>query len=589
MLTEPAIKRLLEPRRGRRRGPVPLLRRRRLRQRHLPGPRRRLDRPPTLGRPAGQPGLDGGAHAGALARRHQPPAMVACSRMLMRPRWPAGRRSTRPGRNLDAVVADLGQDAAVDLLEADRDLGSRWRGRGRWPTPPARSGRPPPAGRQLRRRLVGDLGGEAGQLAGPPGTGRWPRPARPRPAAAGAARIRAGAAGRRSRWRSRPAVPAARSTWVAEAAAEGLELEGDGDHGLDGVVVDVAGDLASLLLLAGHHPLQQLAALLVELAQAAQGPVMLGDVAQHHQPADRGSLPVGMATTVGSKRRGRPSGSPSARPACWGTWVGRGPPRPPRAAARPAGDRSPRPGGGRGAARPAGWRRPPGAAGRAPAPPRRWSRRPARGHRADAEQLNRNSSPDQHQAGHGEQERGQVDPPERPDVEVVEQVEAIGHHQADDQHGGHPPVDAGGAHKGCHHQDQAAPHDHAGVDQVGPEQRAGLGHGAPGRRPPPPDTSAPGRGWRRWPAGPVSPRGGWPAGPGSGRSPTMRPANSAANANQAGGSSTRPTYFTSPQRLDVAVGGSQLGGVGAGPEQQSHQHQGEAGRRRPIRPAAART
>ena len=109
--------------------------------------------------------------------------------------------------------------------------------------------------------------------------------------------------------------------------------------------MDVAGDLAPLLLLAGHHPLQQLAALLVELAQAAQGPVVLGDVAQHHQPADRQACRSGMATTVGSKRRVAPSLvtiSSSASPL--GDVGGRGPPRPPRAAARPAGDRSPRPG-----------------------------------------------------------------------------------------------------------------------------------------------------------------------------------------------------------------------------------------------------
>jgi hypothetical protein len=61
-------------------------------------------------------------------------------------------------------------------------------------------------------------------------------------------------------------VPAARWSGVAQPAPEGLGLEADRDHGLDGVVVDVAGDLAPLLLLAGDHPFQQPAALLVELA-----------------------------------------------------------------------------------------------------------------------------------------------------------------------------------------------------------------------------------------------------------------------------------------------------------------------------------
>jgi hypothetical protein len=62
------------------------------------------------------------------------------------------------------------------------------------------------------------------------------------------------------------------------------------------------GDPAPLLLLAGDHPFQQRAALLVEVAQ---GPVVLGDVAQHDQPADRGALPVGHGHHRGLVAAGR--------------------------------------------------------------------------------------------------------------------------------------------------------------------------------------------------------------------------------------------------------------------------------------------
>ena len=58
---------------------------------------------------------------GALARRHQPPAMSACSRMLMKAEVASGAALDQAGQEPDAVVADPGQDAAVDLLEADRD------------------------------------------------------------------------------------------------------------------------------------------------------------------------------------------------------------------------------------------------------------------------------------------------------------------------------------------------------------------------------------------------------------------------------------------------------------------------------------
>jgi hypothetical protein len=92
---------------------------------------------------------------GALAMRHQPPAMVACSRMLMRPRWPAGRRSDQAGEEADAVVADPGQDAAVDLLEADRDPAAR-----AW-------------ARHVGQRLLDDPVGDHPQLVG-----AAPRPTR---------------------------------------------------------------------------------------------------------------------------------------------------------------------------------------------------------------------------------------------------------------------------------------------------------------------------------------------------------------------------------------------------------------------------
>jgi hypothetical protein len=84
---------------------------------------------------------------------------------------------------------------------------------------------------------------------------------------------------------------------VAPPAPEGLELEADRDHGLDGVVVDVAGDLAPLLLLAGDHPFQQRAALLVAVAQGRWCSVTSRSTTS--QPIGGPSRSV-MATTVGS-------------------------------------------------------------------------------------------------------------------------------------------------------------------------------------------------------------------------------------------------------------------------------------------------
>ena len=211
------------------------------------------------------------------------------------------------GEEADAVVADPDQEAAVGLLEADRDparlgVGADIR-QGLLDNPVRHH---PQLVGQLPGRLVGDLGDEAGQLAGPGGVladGRG----QPDLVQQGRAQLEhelakpPDALGRGSR------QPCQRlgGAGVAQPAPEGLKLEADRDHGLDGVVVDVAGDLAPLLLLAGDHPFQQRAALLVELAQVAQGPVVLGDVAQHDQPADRRALPVGHGHHRGLVAAGR--------------------------------------------------------------------------------------------------------------------------------------------------------------------------------------------------------------------------------------------------------------------------------------------
>jgi hypothetical protein len=184
--------------------------------------------------------------------------------------------------------------------------------------------------------------------------------------------------------------------------------------------VDVAGDLAPLLLLAGHHPLQQGAALLVGRAQVAQGPVVLGDVAQHH-PASRSAAPAGrdIATTVGSYRW--------VIPLLVTTSSSGSPPDAPLLAAGAAADGV----GGLGSSSPRG-RPTASASGQAQQPLGRrvgvdhpaqrvehdhrlgdGLEHQAAGHRADAEQPEPEQPPHQHQAGDDEQERCQVDPPER--------------------------------------------------------------------------------------------------------------------------------------------------------------------------------
>jgi hypothetical protein len=109
------------------------------------------------------------------------------------------------GEEADAVVADPDQEAAVG-------------------------------------RLVGDLGDEAGQLAGPGGVladGRG----QPDLVQQGRAQLEhelaepPDALGRGGRQPCQQLGGAG----VAPPAPEGLELEADRDHGLDGVVVDVAG------------------------------------------------------------------------------------------------------------------------------------------------------------------------------------------------------------------------------------------------------------------------------------------------------------------------------------------------------------
>jgi hypothetical protein len=215
----------------------------------------------------------------------------------------AGRPALgQAGQEADPVVADPDQQAALDLLQPDGHPAGpgvdAHVGQGLLDDP---VGDHPQLGRQLPGRLVAELHREPGQLARPPGVlvdGRGQPDLVQRRGAQLEHQLAepADALGCGGLEPLQHLVGAR----VAQPAGQDLELEGDGDHGLDGVVVDVPGDLAPLLLLAGDQPLQQRAALLVELPQAAQGPVVVGDVAEHHQPAEGGPRRSGMATTVGS-------------------------------------------------------------------------------------------------------------------------------------------------------------------------------------------------------------------------------------------------------------------------------------------------
>ena len=118
---------------------------------------------------------------------------------------------------------------------------------------------------------------------------------------------------------------------------------------------------------------------------------------------------------------------------------------------------------------------------------------------------------------------------------------------------------------------------------MGPEQRAGLGHGVRVGRPAGYQRT---RSWVAALASRTSITTGWMASRARFRPFThdQRPANSAANANQAGGQHQADVLHVAPARDGRQVGGPQLGGVGAGPEQESHQHQGEGGAGRSAPP-----
>ena len=101
----------------------------------------------------------------------------------------------------------------------------------------------------------------------------------------------------------------------------------------------------------------------------------------------------------------------------------------------------------------------------------------ASGDRGQVEQAEAEDSPHQHRAGQHEQERRQLDPPERSDVEVVQQVGEDRQHQRHDQQQALAPVQPRQAHQCPDEQCRATPHHQVGVDQKRPEQRPDLGDG----------------------------------------------------------------------------------------------------------------
>ena len=283
--------------------------------------------------------------------------------------------------------------------------------------------------RQLRRRLVGDLGGEAGQLAAR--LAYW---------SMAAASPTSSSSGRRSSntsWRSRPtlsvAVAASRSSSSVDLGSRRRPPRAWSWRETATMAWMASSWMSpatwrrscSWLVTTRSSSLRRCSSSWRRLRRSGD---VLGDVAQHHQPADRG-LPVGH----GHHRRLEAAGRPlPGHHQLLGQPVG---------GRRRVADRLGRLGQqlgqrvadrlGQGEAE-----EPLGRRVGVDHPAQRVEHQhrlgdgledqPA-GHRADAEQPEPEQPPDQHQAGHGEQERGQVDPPERPDVEVVEQVEAAGH------------------------------------------------------------------------------------------------------------------------------------------------------------------
>ena len=286
------------------------------------------------------------------------------------------------GEEADAVVADPRQDAVVDLFEADGD--------------PASAGVGAAVGQGLLRRCGRRPSAAAPGSSPADSSVTWTvkpasSPARRAYWAMAAARPTSSSRGGRSSntsWRRRPtlsvAVAASRSSSSVERgsrrrppSAWSWEVTATMAWMASSWMSPATCRRSSSWLVTTRSSSERRC--LVELAQAAQGAVVVGDVAQHHQPADRRPLPVGHGHDRRLVAAGRPLPGHDqlvGQPVAGGVRGVDGVGRLGQQLAKGAAPRR-RPGTGRTAARPAGWRRPPGAAGRAPPPPRRWSRRPA--------------------------------------------------------------------------------------------------------------------------------------------------------------------------------------------------------------------
>ena len=99
----------------------------------------------------------------------------------------------------------------------------------------------------------------------------------------------------------------------------------------------------------------------------------------------------------------------------------------------------------------------------------------AAGHRPQVEQAELVDAPDQHRRGQHEGERGQVDLPERLDSQVEQEVEHDRQQDGPDQQQALAAVEPRHPAEGDDQQDRPGPDDRVVVEQVGPEQGAGLG------------------------------------------------------------------------------------------------------------------
>src|SRR4029453_2442965 len=101
---------------------------------------------------------------------------------------------------------------------------------------------------------------------------------------------------------------------VGELVAEGGQQQPGGGDGLDGVVVDLAGDAPALLLLGPHHPPEEPAALLVQADQPLVGEVAVGDAAPPPPPGSRGRCSPGGPSRSWARWRSVTSRSTTPRP-----------------------------------------------------------------------------------------------------------------------------------------------------------------------------------------------------------------------------------------------------------------------------------